>query len=108
MLAETVYDVEDEGGITVRLCDCGAAPLTCAVKVKDELPSVSGPVPPPVHPLVTVLPVTSTTTGMVNPLLAALDAETVTEPVFKPLHNPVGFMVSVKDDGVVGEVKAPT
>jgi hypothetical protein len=45
---------------------------------------------------------------MVNPLLAALGAETVTEPIFKPLHNPEGFIVNVKDAGVVADVCAPT
>jgi hypothetical protein len=59
------------------------------------------------QPAVTVLPLTSTTTGIVNPLLAAVGAETVMEPVFRPLHNPAGLIVSGKYTGVVAGY-APT
>ena len=68
-------------------------------KANVEGVTISGPLAP--EQPVAMLPLTRTTTGTANPLLAALGAATVTEPVFKPLHKPTGLISTGTVAGVV-------
>jgi hypothetical protein len=97
-LAEKLVAV---AAVTVTCCVAGTDPFAAALKLSDEVLSVSDPPPD-------VPPDTSAAIGTVIGLFAAPIAVIVIEAVFTPLGRPAGVIVTSADAGVVADVTPAT